>query len=182
MTPFPILGPVSNAWGHLVKFQHRKEGGKFQAASAFLGTLIEWSREHTPGPGGAWRWGWSGGDPYLRNHHHHYQRELGIPQWILKQISEAASRGITDTGFLRLHITFGVPRGLQTTATTTTKFPLQPPIPSPREAVAAGCLTCHTVFLKRHFLLGKGVLAATSLEVNRNSQGSGRGSYGHSPP
>lgn len=37
-------------------------------------------------------------------------------------------------------------------------------------------------FLKRHFLLGKGVLAATSLEVNRNSQGSGRGSCGHPPP
>lgn len=51
MGPFcpqlPSLGPVSNAWGHLIKFQHGKEGGSLQVASAFQGTLKEYSRKHT---------------------------------------------------------------------------------------------------------------------------------------
>lgn len=49
MPQFPTLGPVSNALGHLVKFQHKKEGGKFQIASAFQGTLVGWNGGHMSG-------------------------------------------------------------------------------------------------------------------------------------
>lgn len=49
MPRFPTLGPVSNAWGHLVKFHHKKEGGKFQIASAFQGSLAGKNGGRTPG-------------------------------------------------------------------------------------------------------------------------------------
>lgn len=34
---FPTLGPVSNDWGHLIKFQHGKEGGTFPSSQCFSG-------------------------------------------------------------------------------------------------------------------------------------------------